>query len=805
MLKNWFKIFFYNSVKNKAYTLLTILGLAIGITGVIFSTLYWKDENSYNKWNPGKQNIFEVISILPDGANWGFAQAPLAENIAVKTDNVTAFCYYTPYYTENTFTVNNKKEYFQDILITQNNFFDFFPFEFVRGSNAAFKANKYGIAMEEKEAIRIFGDKNPINRTVTGASGTSYPILAVYRLNKYSSLKPKYVLSSVYDNLANDEGSWGNYNYGLMLKLKNPEDAPSIIKIGNEILLENKVKAAALEEGVSMKQYLKEYGTYTIDLQSLSDARLGKKVTGFQEGKGNLLFLRIILALSFLILALSVINYINLSTAQAIRRAKETGVRKVMGASKGNIIVQYVFETGIITLFSLMLALSIAEVTLPLYNELINKDLEIIFSEYIAYLLTIFCTVVLFAGVFPAVYIANFDVLKVLKGNFSRSRNGIWIRNGMLVIQFTIATFFISGGIVVTQQISHLAQKDLGFNADQIINIKFNGDDMGRKFDFYESFKQDLLKIKGVKNVNISTFRFGNSASSSSSFSLPDSKFSTQAQNIAFDFGFLEMLNIQLVSGRDLSSDIASDSTENILMNERAIRDLGGKVPLGTEFTWNGQKMKLVGVVKDFNMSSPQNEVPPMLLMHMRTVNWMQSNVNTVLIKVDPVDIAATMSSIEKFWKQKVNTDTPFEYDFVDRQFARSYESYVKQQKLFMVMNTVVISIALFGLFALSSFTMERRYKEIAIRKVVGAETRSLLILLSRHYIYLAVLGFILAVVPSYLLMNRWLENFAYRIDISMWMFIITFAVLLTLTLAVIMLKAYAATRINLLNYLKYE
>lgn len=805
MLKNWFKIFFHNSVKNKAHTFLTILGLAIGITGVIFSTLHWKDENSYNKWNPGKQNIFEVISILPDGANWGFAQAPLAENIAVKTNNVTASCYYTPYYTENTVTVNNKKEYFQDILITQNNFFDFFPFEFVRGSNAAFKANKYGIAMEEKEAIRIFGDKDPINQTVTGGSGTSYPILAVYRLNKHSSLKPKYVLSSIYDNLANDEGSWGNYNYGLMLKLKNPEDTQSIIRIGNEVLLANKVKDAALEEGVTMEQYLKEYGTYTIDLQSLSDARLGKKVTGFQEGKGNLLFLKIILALSFLILALSVINYINLSTAQAIRRAKETGIRKVMGASKGNIIVQYVFETGIITLFSLMLALSIAEVTLPLYNALINKDLEIIFSEYIPYLLIIFFTVVLFAGLFPAVYIANFDVLKVLKGNFSRSRNGIWIRNGMLVIQFTIATFFITGGIVVTQQISHLAQKDLGFNADQIINIKFNGEDMGQKFDFYESFKQDLLKIKGVKNVNISTFRFGNSASSSSSFSLPDSKFSTQAQNIAFDFGFLEMLNIQLVSGRDLSSDIASDSTENILMNERAIRDLGGNVPLGTEFAWNGQKMKLVGIVKDFNMSSPQNEVPPMLLMHMRTVNWMQSNINTVLIKVDPVDIAATMSSIEKFWKQKVNTDTPFEYDFVDRQFARSYESYVKQQKLFVVMNAVVISIALFGLFALSSFTMERRYKEIAIRKVVGAETRSLLILLSRHYIYLAVLGFILAVVPSYLLMNRWLENFAYRIDISIWMFIITFAVLLTLTLAVIMLKAYAATRINLLNYLKYE
>ena len=265
------------------------------------------------------------------------------------------------------------------------------------------------------------------------------------------------------------------------------------------------------------------------------------------------------------------------------------------------------------------------------------------------------------------------------------------------------------------------------------------------------------------------------------------------------------MLDIKLVSGRDLSPGIASDSTENVLLNQRAVRDLGGDVPLGTEFTWNGQKMKLVGIVKDFNMSSPQSEVPPMLLMHMRTVNWMQSNVNTVLIKVYPADIAATMSSIEKFWKQKINTDTPFEYDFVNRQFARSYESYVKQQKLFMVMNTVVISIALFGLFALSSYTMERRYKEIAIRKVMGAETLSLLILLSRHYIYLAVLGFILAIVPSYLLMNSWLENFAYRIDISIWIFIATISVLLTLTLTVIMLKAFTATRINLLNYLKYE
>lgn len=804
MLKNWFKIFLYNTVKNKLFAFLTVLGLAIGITGIIFSTLYWKDENSFDQWNSNNKRVYEVLSKISNGETWGLAQAPLIRAISLKTDVVQDYCYYLPYYVNPVLSVNGKKRYIQNAIITQNNFFDFFPFEFIKGSKAAFKNNKYGIALEENEAKKLFGDRNPINQIVATESG-DVPVLGIYRLNPHSSLKPQVVLSTIDVNLKNDENSWGNYNYGLMVKLKDATDKKLFEKTAYDVLVENKLIPAAKEEGISIEQFIKDNGTFSVELQMLADARLSKEVTGFLEGKGNRLFLQINVGLSFLILVLSIINYINLSTAQAVRRAKEVGIRKVLGASKKIIIGQFVFETALTAIFALLFALCITELCLPFYNDLINKTLTIELREYWEYLLVIILFVILFAGLFPAIYIANFEELKVLKGNFSRSKSGIWLRNSMLVFQFAVAAFFIVSGIIVNRQVNHLAQKDLGFKGDQVLTIKYGRTDVGDRFAFYETFKQDLLKLPGVIDVNVSTANFGGGASSSSGFSLPNSKLSTQAQNIAFDFGFLKMMKIELMEGRDLSPAIASDSVENILLNQRAIQDLGGKVPLGTEFIWNGEKMKLVGIIKDFNLKAPQDQIQPMLLMHMKTVGWIQSNISNVLIKIKSENAEQTIAGIEKFWKQKVDSDAPFEYDFISNKFARSYEDYVKQQKMFAILNFVVIGIALFGLFALASYTIERKYKEIAIRKVLGAETGTLLALLSRQYICLAVAGFFIAIVPSYLFMQKWLDNFAYRIDISVMVYVLSFMLILILTLIVVLWKAYVATKIRLLNYLKYE
>jgi len=806
MLKNWFKIYIHNAIKNKWFTLLTILGLAIGITGVIFSTLYWKDETSYDQWNTDKDLIYETLSVFPiAGEEWPTSVEPLPRYLKEKSDKVENYCWFEGWYGRETFYVDQKKVYIEGIVSTDQNFFDFIPFKFVKGNVEDFRKNKYGIALEENEAIKLFGNQNPVGKILTNYDGRKMPIYGVFKGNKFSGFQPKMVVSNIYTRLDDVKDNWGSYGPGLLIKLKDLKYKSEIEKLGTDLFYVNNTIKNAKNEGMSIEEFSKIYEPVKVKFQSLKDSRLNAKVSKLPEGMGNMLFIQINLGLSYLILILSIINYINLSTAQAIRRAKEVGIRKIAGASKRNIILQFIMETTITTVVAFFVALALVEVGLSSYNQLINKNLEIDFISFIPNLLLIFSIVVVLAGIFPAIYVSNFKELNVLKGNFSRSKNGIWLRNSMLVLQFSIATFFIVGGTFVIQQMNYLVNKDLGFSGDQIISIRFRRQDLGeRKFDFYKSFQQDLLKIKGVQAVNATVFTFGsNSAGSNTSFRVKDKQLVTE--NMAIDFGFLDMMKIKVIEGRDLNPTISSDTISNVLINETAKNYFGESLKINDEFYWNDQKLKLVGVTKDFNLGQPQLKIKPMMFFNFKVVKWLNANVDNIIIKVDTKDTKQTIDNIEKFWKVKVDQDYPFEYDFVDKQFARSYENYTKQEKMFKILNVVVITIALFGLFALSSFTIERKYKEIAIRKVLGAETGSLLKILSKQYIYLSVIGFAIAIVPSYFLMQMWLENFAYRISVSIWVYVFAFVLLLSLTLLVVLLKAYSATRINVLNYLKYE
>ncbi|MDM1071182.1 ABC transporter permease [Empedobacter brevis] len=806
MLKNWFKIYVHNAIKNKGFTFLTILGLAIGIAGVIFSTLYWKNETSYNEWNPNKDRIFETLTGFPvAGEVWPTSVEPLPRYLKEKSDKIESFCWFEGWYGQETFHIGQKKVYVEGIVRTDQKFFDFIPFKFTKGNVADFRKNQYGVAIEESEAIKIFGKENPVGKILTTYDGRKMPIYGVFKAEKYTSFQPKMVISNIYSRLEDTKDNWGNYGSGLFIKLKNPADKLEVEKLATQLFYENNTVKNAQREGVSVEEFSKIYEPVKVQLQPLKDSRLNAKVSRLPEGMGNKLFLQINLGLSYLILILSIINYINLSTAQAIRRAKEVGIRKVVGATKRNIVVQFIVETTITTVLAFVVALALVEVGLPGYNQLIDKNLEIEIIPFIPYLVAIFIVVVMIAGIFPAIYVSNFKELNVLKGNFSRSKNGIWLRNAMLILQFSIATFFIVGGTIVIQQMQYLGNKDLGFSGDQVISIPFKRQDLGEnKFNFYKSYQQDLAKIKGVQGINATAFKFGSSgAISNTSFRVKDKQLVTD--NMAIDFGFLNMMKIEVKEGRDLDPKISSDTISSVLINETAKKHFGETLKLNDEFDWNNQKLKLVGVTKDFNLGEPQAKIRPMMFFHFKVVQWMPSNLQNILIKVDTEHTKETIDNIETFWKAKVDNDYPFEYEFVDKQFARSYENYTKQEKMFKILNAIVITIALFGLFALSSYTIERKYKEIAIRKVLGAETSSLLKILSKQYVYFAIIGFVLAVVPSYFFVQKWLENFVYRIDISIWVYIFAFVLLLCLTLIVVLLKAYAATRINILNYLKYE
>lgn len=804
MLQNWLKIFLYNTKNNLLFTCLNILGLGIGVAGLVFSILYWNEEHSYNQWNPEKEKVFTVATDLGEGKIWATNVYPLAKYMK-DVPEIEQFCYFNNWYFNELLHYGKKKQQI-NILDTQGSFFAFFPYEFIKGNAANALLDSSSIALEESVANNIFGHEDPVGKEIT-YSGRKMVVRGVYRIPGKSSLAPQAVTALMEETrLKNNENEWGNFNFGLMLKLKEPGQAAAVTEKLNNIYLEYRTRQYAKNEGLSLEDYVKKEGTIKVILEPLSSIRLHSVVDGMPEGKGNYQFLLIMAGLSILILILSIVNYVNLATANAIKRAKEVGIRKIMGASKGNIVWQFIFETVVITLTSLILSLVIVELGLPYYNDFLGKSLQLSGSLFYLQLISIFFIVVIVAGIFPAIYVSNFETLKVLKGNFGRSKSGVWLRNGMLILQFAIASFFITGSYIVYEQIKFISNKDLGLNGDQVIEIFYRNtynDSAKVMYQQYETVRQELHKIKGVEAVSGAAFALAGGAGSSSGFTYKGQ--SVQAQNIALDFEMLDMIKVKMAQGRQLSEKLASDTINNMLVNETAAKLMKEPNPIGKEIDWNSNKLKVAGVVKDFHLFGPHAEIPPMAFFHFKTIDWMTYNMDKVYVKVSPEHMEHTIGEIEKFWISKVDTEYPFTYTFVNKNYQKTYESYVKQRNLFSLLNLVVILIALFGLFALASYSIQRKMKDIAIRKTLGAETNTLLKELSVQYVVFCIAGFVLSFVPAWLLLDMWLDNFAYRIDMSVMPFAIGFIALLVLTLVVVLSRAYAATRLDVLTYLKYE
>lgn len=806
MLKNWITLFIYHLKNNKLFTALNVLGLSIGIAGLIFALLYWNDEQRYNAWNPEKENVYQVLVQLSDMPVMAEHSARLKVYLE-KDPNIEKIVFAENWYQKGKIIYNRKKVTSDKIINTESDFFSLFPFKIIKGNAVSALKDETNIAISEALAQRVFGDENPIGRPVNYLGSMSV-VCAVYRIPGNSSIAPDIVVNRLKD-LTNPENQHGLFTLKLLLKLKDPSKVVATRLLLEKAYYEEVIVLNAKQAGFTPKEMEKKIGHFTVFMEPLSKARLHSVTDGYPEGRGNYQFLLIMMNLSVLILTLSIVNYINLATANAIKRAKEIGVRKISGASRSNIVIQFIFETILISSFSILLALVIVELTLPFYNDFLNKNLIVAGSQFYIQLILIFIITVLVAGIFPAVYVSNFETLNVLKGNFNRSKNGVWLRNGMLIFQFTIATFFIIGSNIVNQQVKYLTNKNLGFKSDQVIDVSLNfsksdyeTENAGQNiYNKYITIKQELSKIKGVENVSTGNISFDGEDSSLTPILYNDVLF--KEKNVGIDFGMLELLDIKMAKGRGFSKQFASDTLNSVLINETAQKLMNIKDPIGKEVLMRNQKLKIVGVVKDFNLLSPEFNVLPMTFYHLKTLD-MASEISHVYIKLKSDNIENTIANIEKLWS-KADTEYPFKYDFVDKEYARTYESYVKQENLFSLLNVIVILIALFGLFALASYSIQRRMKEIAIRKTLGAETNVILKELSKQYILYCIIGFCIVLFPVYYLLNKWLENFAFRIDITVCPFVFGFLILLSLTLIIVLSRAYQATKMDVLNYLKYE
>jgi putative ABC transport system permease protein len=807
MLKNWINIFIYHIKNNKLFTALNVLGLSIGIAGLIFSTLYWNDEHSYDQWNPNKDKVFFVANQMDATTYWASSSAAVGSAIKNASPEVESYCYLSGSYDNDIIRFNNKKVQSDRIIVAQKNFFDYFPYSFIEGNSKTALPDVNSICLSKDLAVQLFGSESAVGKQIV-LKGKNLIVRGVYKLDKKSAYNPSCVVNFMDQQIQANVQLWGNFNFVLLLKLKNAGDENRVSHNLQKIYFDNLTARFAKDKGIKPEDYIKKYGEVKPHIESLSSIRLHTKTGGLVEARGNLQFLLIMVGLSVLILLLSIVNYVNSATANAIKRAKEVGVRKIIGASKFSIIQQFIFETAIISLFSILISLVIVEISLPYYNAFLEKTLVLQSSQFYLQLVVIFIATVILAGIFPAIYVSNFEPLKVLKGNFGRSKSGVWLRNGMLIFQFAVAAFFIVGSYIVYEQIDLMNSKDVGFSGKQILNVTYRniyGEGITDKdrLAHYDNIKNQLKHIKGIQQVAGAGFILGSGEKSVISYQYKD--INIDGSNMPIDFGLLEMLKIKIVKGRYLSPKFAQDTISSMLINETALKLLNEKNPIGKKLNWNGQDVIIVGVVKDFNVGNPGDRIPPMTFLHFKTASWFSGLLNNIYITADPKTMQQTLADIENLWTKKVDTEYPFLYDFVDKEYKRSYSDYVKQKNLFSLLNVIVIVIALFGLFALASYSIERRMKEIAIRKTLGAETNVLLKELCKQYVIFSIIGFLIALFPVYYLLDKWLENFAYRISISVYPFIIGFTALLILTLLVVLTRAYQATKIDVLKYLKYE
>lgn len=452
------------------------------------------------------------------------------------------------------------------------------------------------------------------------------------------------------------------------------------------------------------------------------------------------------------------------------------------------------------------------ELFLPSYNKFLNKEIRL--NDFRLFLYTGLLLIVfsLISGLIPALYLSNFKPINTLKGNFARSKSGVFLRNSILTLQLIISSFFIICSLIIHTQVKYMMNKDLGFKGDQAIQINFKKGNWENNFNVnkYRRLKIELSKIPGVTDVTGSVNSLGSGTANASIVKLStDTTKTVQTMLGGIDENFLNFYNVKFLSGRDLDWKKASDTINGAVVNETFAGRLGynTKTALGKEFFtgWDGKKKyKILGVVKDINYAGVEQSVMPIVYFNYDR-NWIKNNMQNVQIKISKNDINGTLERIKEFWMTKAEPGYPFDYEFVDKQFAKTFEKFQKQQTLFTTLNIVVLVIALLGLFALSSLLIEQKLKDVAIKKTLGADEKTIVWDLTKRFLLICVIAVFISIPFGYYAMNEWLKDFAYRIDMPIWPYVLSLFLLLILTFLVVSFKAYRATKINLVKYLKYE
>ncbi|MEO9569564.1 MAG: ABC transporter permease [Polaribacter sp.] len=808
MIQTWFKIFFRNSKKNWLNALINISGLTLGLAGLLIVLLYLNEEQSYNQWNPNKDDVYRVNLDRPSsGEVWFTVNAGMYLTYPKELPEVTEALMVNPFYRSKVIQYKDGFEFNAKTISTEPQFFDFFPFEIIEGSTQKFAETRTNIALSREYAKRIFKGDKAVGSSVK-IDGDTYIVACVYEIPKNSHHEPDLLLQ--YSEAF--EVHWGNHNNELFCRITKGSDLEAVKQKMNQIIIDKAYKPYAEENGVTVEEFDKKYGIPTVLLDKLDTLYLHNtaKRAG-PSGTGNYQLLMVLLGLSILLIVISCVNFINLSVATGSQRAKEVGVKKTLGLSKKQLLLEYIFEIVLQGLISFVFALVIVELALPFFNEFVETEISILHSNSLITLFFSAIFVSLLVGSIPAIYLSNFKAIEVLKGSVSKSKKGNTARNIMLGLQFLISGFFIISMLIVGNQINFIMEKELGFDKEQVLSVDVYS--MPNKLNKYKLTKEVLSKNENIIDVTASMFVPGEGYVNGTSLrhSINDKSFNS-ASNLV-DYNYLDFAKIKVLKGRNFSNVIASDSINKIIINETAAKKLGiYNNPLGEKLTlgWLEDEdptnnFEVIGMVKDYHFDGFDTEIAPMFFVLWDRFDFAQRWIPAIQFKIKPNNIDRTIAEIEEYWKQNMDAKYPFSYEFLDKKFAKTYKKYQKQQTLFLILSLLVILISLLGLFALATLTIQQRLKEVAIRKTLGASVKEIMFQLLQSFLKIVVISSIILVPIAYYFMQNWLQNFVYRIDMPILPYILTPIILIVLVFSVVGLKAYKATKIDLIKYLKFE
>ena len=808
MFKNYFKTAWRNMQKQKMYAAINIGGFAIGIAACLLIALFIQNETSYDRDNPNKDRVYRIVGEAKQNGETssgiGFP-APMAKALqndfpeVEKAGRIMSSELFGGANNQIRRTDETTDTYEKGFCFADSSIPCILNVHMIYGDWKDALSEPNSVVICKSMADKYFPNQNPVGKTLVFNDNTKNLIKiggVMQDLPKNSSIQYRGLISLAGINFWNGEQQqWTASNYDIYLQLKPGVNISAFNKKITADVLDKYMIPALIAEG--RKNVTEIFKGARLYLQPLTDIHLHSyNIQQDDVTHGDIRFVYLFAAIAAFILILACINFLNLSTARSANRAKEVGVRKVVGSSRRNLIKQFLTESLLYSFLSCFIGTIIAIIVLPVFNKAAGEQLSFPWNEWwLLPSLVLFAFIIgLIAGLYPAFYLSYFKPINILKGNLSLGSKNARLRSTLVVFQFTISIVLIIGTSVIYKQMQYILNSKIGFNKDEVVMIQ--GTDALR--DQATAFKNELLRLPVVKNASVSDFLpvDGTKRNGNTFHEEGKDEQNIQLQHWVVDENYIPTLGMKIIAGRNFSKDFHTDSAATII-NKALASQLGYTNPIGKIITNGAEHLTIIGEVDNFYFESIKQEVKPLCMV--------LGNSNSIIsVKVNAANIKSTLASIQKVWKD-FKPDQAMRYDFLDQRYASMYADVSRMQYIFTGFAILAIIIACLGLFALSAFMAEQRRKEVSIRKVLGASVSNLFALLSGKFIKHILISLMIAIPVGWLLMNKWLQDYAYRIKITWQLCAITAVVVLLIALITICWQAIKAAIANPVKSLRSE